>query len=307
GTGDLFRALWHHDVMKRLNIIGCGRVGRVLGRLWFEAGVCAPGEVLNQGVESAQAAVDFMGTGAAVRSLEDMSAAEVWMIATSDAAIPGAMTGLVHSGLPRAGDIIFHCSGALASSVLRGPGVADSVHVGSLHPVKTFPEAHAALQSFAGTWCAVEGTEEAVAFLREAVRCIGAQSFTIYPADKVLYHAAMVMVCNNLTALMDAGLDLLAHAGVAPDRGAEIIAPIVHETLDNVLRLGPPDALTGPVARGEAALVARQLERLDALDAEQARLYRVLGLRALKLVERRVGPLRGAWLEVRRLLETPAP
>jgi predicted short-subunit dehydrogenase-like oxidoreductase (DUF2520 family) len=63
-------------------------------------------------------------------------------------------------------------------------------------------------------------------------------------------------------------------AGVSPDIALEMIGPLLHESADNALRLGPAAALTGPVARGDIATVARQQAALDAWKPGYATLYR---------------------------------
>jgi predicted short-subunit dehydrogenase-like oxidoreductase (DUF2520 family) len=62
-----------------------------------------------------------------------------------------------------------------------------------------------------------------------------------------------------------------------------MMAPLVRETLDNVFALGTVRALTGPVARGDAAVVTRQLEALGRLDPRIAAAYRALNAIALDL------------------------
>jgi predicted short-subunit dehydrogenase-like oxidoreductase (DUF2520 family) len=75
-----------------------------------------------------------------------------------------------------------------------------------------------------------------------------------------------------------------------------MIEPIVRETLENVLELGTARALTGPIARGDHAVVASHLYALDAWDARIASIYRELGLIALDLARER-GEADGAALD----------
>ncbi len=109
--------------------------------------------------------------------------------------------------------------------------------------------------------------------------------FMLDPANKTLYHSATVMVCNNLVALLEAGLQLFEQAGVPRGQALQITAPIIRGTLDNVLRMGTRGALTGPIARGDATTVARQLEALG--DSEQAGIYRLLGRICVALAEQK--------------------
>ena len=58
-------------------------------------------------------------------------------------------------------------------------------------------------------------------------------------------------------------------------------------TVDNVFSAGPAKALTGPIARGDAALVAAQLRDVAAADPRLGQLYRVLGLWTVELAVRK--------------------
>ncbi len=58
---------------------------------------------------------------------------------------------------------------------------------------------------------------------------------------------------------------------------------MVRETVDNVFRVGTVRSLTGPIARGDDAVVARQLENLDRHDRHLGALYRELGRAALEI------------------------
>jgi predicted short-subunit dehydrogenase-like oxidoreductase (DUF2520 family) len=62
-----------------------------------------------------------------------------------------------------------------------------------------------------------------------------------------------------------------------------MVEPLVRETIDNVFRLGTAHALTGPIARGDDKVVARQIEALAAWDPRMAALYKQLGAIAVEL------------------------
>ena len=62
--------------MKRLNIIGCGNVGKTLGRLWHQRGVFEIHDILNRTAESACRAVDFIGAGRGIFTHADMRPAD---------------------------------------------------------------------------------------------------------------------------------------------------------------------------------------------------------------------------------------
>ncbi|WP_308601511.1 DUF2520 domain-containing protein [Massilia sp. Dwa41.01b] len=112
--------------------------------------------------------------------------------------------------------------------------------------------------------------------LRPAFEAIGARPVGIDAAAKTVYHAASVFASNYLVTVLDAALRAYAAAGIPEEVARELARPLASETPANVLRLGPAAALSGPVARGDFATVARQHEALAAWDAPTAQLYDAL-------------------------------
>jgi predicted short-subunit dehydrogenase-like oxidoreductase (DUF2520 family) len=145
-----------------------------------------------------------------------------------------------------------------------------------VHPVRSFADPARVAQEFAGTFCGIEGDPAALIRLEPALASIGARALPISSNAKTVYHAASVFASNYLVTLMDAALRAYAAAGVPEALARELAAPLATETLANVLRLGPEQALTGPIARGDAATVARQQAALDAWDAPTGATYRAL-------------------------------
>lgn len=265
-----------------LNIIGCGRLGRTLGRLWAHSGAFVIHDVLNRSLAHSESAVAFVGTGRAVGAVTEMRAADIWMLTVPDDQIADCCTRLAESGRLAAGNIVFHCSGALPSSELAR-AAARGAHVASVHPLRSFADPVTAVQTFAGTYCVAEGNAGAIAELRPAFERIGASVFEIDPALKTIYHAASVIVCNYLVALLEAGLRCYEKSGFERDTAQSMMEQLVRETLDNVFKLGTAKALTGPVARGDRTVVARQIAALDVWDPRIAGIYRELGRIAVEL------------------------
>ena len=268
--------------MKTLNIIGAGRAGRTLTALWFQRKVFAIQHVFNRTPASTRDAVAFIGAGRPAASLTAMQPAGVWLLATPDGEIVSTAASLAGNGLLRAGDVVFHCSGALSANDIRTV-VPRGVLVASVHPLKSFADAVDALRTFSGTYCSAEGDTAALAILKPAFEQIGARVAVIDAQFKTVYHAASVMVCNYLTALMEAGLQCYEKAGLPRDTATAMMAPLVRETVDNVFKLGTVNALTGPIARGDHAVVARQLDALREFNPQLAEIYRVLGTTAVEL------------------------
>jgi len=287
--------------MRTLNIVGCGRVGRTLARVFAQSHAFVVQDLMDVSAAAARAGAAFADVGRAVRRYEQMAPAHVWLITTPDGAIVEACEQLVEAERLGPTSIVVHCSGATPSLDLRR-ALGDLGHVASFHPVKSFADPGLSAATFAGTWTALEGDRKALRALRPGLRKAGARLFEIDPERKLVYHAASVMVCNYLAALMESGLRCYEAAGIPIETGYGIMEPLVRETLDNVFRSGTARALTGPIARGDHVIVARQIEALAAWDPATAELYRHLGAVALELARRRGGLDARADRALRRLL-----
>lgn len=292
--------------MKTLNVIGCGHVGKVLSRLWTVHSVLEVRSILNRSLVSGFRAVEFVGAGRAVESYAQMGPADLLMISAGDEAIDDCCRQLSATGLLRKGTIVFHCSGVLPSSVLQSAR-EDGASIASVHPIKSFADPAAAVETFAGTFCALEGDAEACEVLREVFHWCGAITFPVSPEHKTIHHVATVMVCNYLVALMEAGLRCFERAGLPRETAVKVMQPIVTETLANVFRLGPARALTGPIARGEPSVVEKHCQALAPWDEKILGIYRSLGRMAVELSAAQGHADPDALAAIRQTLERAAP
>jgi predicted short-subunit dehydrogenase-like oxidoreductase (DUF2520 family) len=257
-----------------LNLIGAGHVGRVLGRLFAQHGSFEIGQVLTRSAASAQAAVDFIGAGLAVDGYDQLRPAALHLLAVGDDQIADACAALARA-VPMKDSIVFHCSGALSSSQLQAARDAGAL-VASVHPIRSFADPAAVAAQFSGTFCGVEGDAAALAVLMPALQAIGAQPVTIAASAKTVYHAAAVFASNYLVTVLDAALRAYQAAGIPEPVARQMAQPLASESMANVFRLGAAAALSGPIARGDFATVARQQQAVDAWDAATGDLYRAL-------------------------------
>ena len=290
-----------------ISVIGCGRVGKTLCCLWQRTGIFEIRSVLNRSLESSKKAAEFAQGGQPIVRFSDLLPSDVFMISCSDDAIESCANELVRSGALRENNVVFHCSGAMPSAVLSAVRECGAV-IGSGHPVKSFADPVLACQSFAGTYCGIEGDPAATQFLASAFHCIGGKVFVIDGSQKTIYHAGAVIASNYLVALLEAGLRCYEKAGIDRSAAIEILLPIVRGTIDNVAKLGTVHALTGPIARGEEGVVLRQYVAVREWDARLAEVYRSLGMVASELSEAQGGADRKALARIRqRLCESADP
>jgi predicted short-subunit dehydrogenase-like oxidoreductase (DUF2520 family) len=214
-----------------------------------------------------------------------LRAADVFLLGTGDAGLAPLAALLAGTAVARAAPIVFHVSGALSTEELA-PLRAVNAALASCHPLTSFADPAALALRFAGTPCALEGDGRALELLAPAFAAIGARTFRIRAADKLLYHAGAVFASNYLVALLDMATRAYDSAGIDEAEALMLMRPLVDETISNVFARGPEAALTGPIARGDVALVRRQYGALAARDAGLAHAYRALARATARLAGR---------------------
>ncbi len=266
-------------------ILGAGRMGRALGRLLVQQGL-RPSGVTARTLRSARQAAAFVGGGEPTRSNEDaVAGASLVFITTPDRVIPLLAQELAETDLRWGRRVVAHTSGALSSSVLE-PLRRRGAQVASIHPLASIADPRVGLRDPAGIPFAIEGEPRAVRRLRRLVVAFGGMPVTIPMEAKSLYHLIAVLLSNDLVALIAVGLETARALGLSERQALRLYMPLVRGTLDNVERLGPVKALTGPVSRGDASTLRLHAEVLRALPADFRKLHRLLGVRSTDLALR---------------------
>ena len=232
----------------KLVVVGRGRVGGSLSGAARAAGI----EVDLVGRDG-----PIAGAGAILLCVPDDAIAEACSrVATADASLVGHVSG--------AGTL-----DVLATARERGASTF------SLHPLQTFADGET---SVAGTPAAIAGSDEAaLAFAHSLAEALGMRPFEVPEESRAAYHAAAAMASNLLVALEESAAEVLERIGM--DDARELLTPLVLRTAENWAERGP-DALTGPIARGDRATVQRHREALAETAPELVRLYDALAMRA---------------------------
>jgi predicted short-subunit dehydrogenase-like oxidoreductase (DUF2520 family) len=267
-----------------LSIIGAGRVGRALGRRLRELG-WKIGAVVANSEPSARKAVRSIGAGHAHAFLtRQVLAAQVILITTADRNLAELAVELARIGAEELrGRIVLHTSGALSSRVLE-PVKKCGAAVGSMHPLQSF--SGVGVPPLEGRVFAIEGDAGAVRAARQIARALGAVPVLIEGAKKPLYHAAGTMAAGHVLALMEAATRLMTAAGMKRREAVRALLPLTRQVLENFERLGPRSAWTGPLSRGDYAVVAAHADAMKNLSAEFTEAYEALNrLAALVLAQ----------------------
>lgn len=262
--------------MLSLNVVGAGRLGKSMARLFAMQGVRIAG-VFNRGTSQAELACAFIGQGQACTQLRQLPSADLHLLAVPDDALSAVTACLLEVSLLQPGDILFHCSGSKSSTELRSqfPALDElRIAVASVHPLFSFADPERAVAQFPSTICSMEGDALALATLRPIFEQMGAKLVTIDAQQKMLYHAGAVFASNYLVTLLDTSIRAYVAAGVPQETAQEMARSLAQASLNNVFAMGAASALTGPIKRGDLATVKVQEEVVRAWDDVRADLYR---------------------------------
>lgn len=287
------------EAVAHLEIVGPGRAGLTLGSLLLEIG--GVGRLSYSGRSPSPPDHPlFRGSTPSASYRQTTSsrgdAPDAVLLAVPDGAITAAAAELETGGLLPSTPVL-HLSGALGSDALE-PLARRGFPTGSMHPLAALPDAGAGAV-LRGAWFALEGAPAAVRIAERLVAAMEGRPLFLAAEGKALYHAGAVAASNFVVALLAVAERWLTTAGVPPAEARAALTALAEGAVATVRRLGPEDALTGPVSRGDADTVRRHLERLSPPDRL---LYSVLASSTLALARQR-GLEADAAAELARLLE----
>lgn len=208
--------------MKTVRIIGSGRAGRSFAGAIDGLAEWNVLEMCGRGVPLADAAGDV----------------DLVVIATPDAAV-AEVAAMIDPGPA----VVAHVAGSLGLAVLGKHG-----RPAALHPLMSLPDPVIGAQRLIGGWFAVAGDP----LVTELAVDLGGRTFPVAETTRPLYHAAAAVASNHLVAL----LGQVERLGEAADIPVEALLALAQHSLENALALGPAQALTGPVVRGDEETIA---------------------------------------------------
>lgn len=270
----------------KIAIVGAGIIGTSLGIVLKKAGheVVA---IASRTLRSARAAGGLIGNVPVVGDVGLVAlGADVVFLAVPDRTIPTVGIQVASGGALRRGAVVAHLSGALPAGVLTGVRAADGFP-GCMHPLQSFANIETAVESLRGSFFFLEGDEEAVDVLRSVVLSIDGRPVPLDSASKSLYHAAACAASNYLVTLADYAVGLMIKAGVPHDVALPALLPLIHGTVRNLETVGLPDALTGPIARGDIGTLKNHLVALRQAPGDLVRLYAALARKTVEVAMRK--------------------
>jgi nicotinate (nicotinamide) nucleotide adenylyltransferase len=213
---------------------------------------------------------------------EDLAEPDAVWVLVSDPSITEVAERLADSGrLPSQVPVLHGAGAALAREALAP--LADAGHpVGTLHPICSLRAELVWPSNLSRAGFGIEGDPAARAV---ALRFVQGHPWldlqTLDAGGRLAYHGACALAANHLSVLMDAAARALTDQGHPDDAVQASLAVLLESSLSNLVALGIPKGITGPVARGDTQTVQRHLE---ALPEPAKTLYRELSDRLVKLV-----------------------
>ena len=257
-----------------IGIIGAGKVGSALARLWHEAGcdVCA---VYSPKREHAEGLALSVRAEVANFAVEVVQKADITLLTVPDDVIAPSAGDIASQlmGDPMENKAIVHTSGSRDRSVLAKLAESGAM-TGSLHPAFPFADAEQIAQSLQGVAFAVEAQDSVLRdWLSDLVSALGGVVIDIPAGGKAQYHAALVIASNYTVTLYAIAENLLIRLGATPQTANAALNPLMQATVENLREQGIPDALTGPLVRADVGTLEAHMNALAHIDSRLLDVY----------------------------------
>jgi predicted short-subunit dehydrogenase-like oxidoreductase (DUF2520 family) len=266
--------------MKRragITFVGAGKLALSMLYALAEAGE-RPLSVVSRSVARARRlARRIPGVEAAPGIGEAASQSRVVFLAIPDAALADAARALAAASTNWRGAVVLHAAGSLGVGVLR-PIARAGASVGVLHPFQALGEPRRGAAILRGARARIDGDRRAVLEASRIARRVGLVPlrFRTRSPGLAAYHASASLVSNDLLALLGLAERALVASGARRGEARQALLTIARSTLDQFGERGTA-AATGPVVRGDAATVARQIAALALADPRAAAVHALLG------------------------------
>ncbi len=275
---------------KTVAIIGAGRVGSSVGFLLARAGYPVTA-VAAQTAASVEKALEFIKGGGYPADAKKASGADIVFITTPDRTIRDVCEEISREGGLKRGSLVVHMSGAHSLDLLDAAKAAGAFRA-VVHPLQSVPSREQGVRNLPGSFFRVEADPEALQLAKDLVRALGGlelalPKWTSDSGSASLYHAGAVAVSNYFVALIDFGLKFYEALGADRNEALRAVLPLIKGTLANIETLGIPDALTGPIVRGDVDTIRGHLEAMRQRAPELLGLYRALAKHTITVAQGR--------------------
>jgi len=244
-------------------MIGAGNVAWHLAPALEAAGFVVT-EVYSRNYDSAKKLAKRLYNGKAVPSLDfSESKADLFILAVPDLYIGSVAHSLT---LPE-GAMLVHTSGAQPLETLKGA----AAHTGIFYPLQTFSKAKKI--KFEKIALFLESEDERVTdALAKVAYGLTKKVFRLSSKERKALHVAAVFACNFANHCLTLSEELMQKIGLDFD----LMKPLIEETFQKALELGPAVSQTGPATRNDKNTLLEHLSLLKGSFPEYGPAYEVL-------------------------------
>ncbi len=270
---------------RRLGFIGAGRVGTALATALAERGYHITAVASRSHASAARLAGKIYKCQICTPQ-QVAENADTIFITTPDASIATVAASITWQPHHQ----VIHCSGAYSLELLAVPQEHGAM-VGSLHPLQSFADVMQAQVNLPGSFFAIEGEGILLSFLKGVVAALDGTSIMLQGKDKVLYHIAAVFASNYMATLLQLSVNLWQSfvEPIEPEQVITALMPLLQGTINNINRIGLPQALTGPISRGDEETINKHLRSLQESMPTLVELYKELGRQTIPIASAKGG------------------
>jgi predicted short-subunit dehydrogenase-like oxidoreductase (DUF2520 family) len=214
-------------------------------------------EVYSREPKNAKALVEKLYQAEAVSSLDfSTSNSAIFIIAVTDDAIESIAQEII---LPENATLV-HTSGSQPLSVLD---YTATLNLGVFYPLQTFSKAKKVDFNEVPIFIESENSETEKILIKMA-KAISKRVQIISPENRKALHVAAVFASNFTNHMLTLSKKIMNNSKLDFD----LLKPLIAETLNKSLTIGPDHAQTGPAKRGDLEILDKHVEFLNNFDDE---------------------------------------
>jgi predicted short-subunit dehydrogenase-like oxidoreductase (DUF2520 family) len=319
----------HTATKRKVAIIGPGRVGLTIGLALKRKGYTIVG-VAGRTLKSARRGANLLkkradtrvrpyieSTVYSTKIVEVIREAHIILITTPDREIEKVVKLIAESSTLQKGTLVIHTSGAMGVDVLD-PLQKNGALTLAMHPIMTFSAEpvkwlkgnllnktnyQLPITNIQGCYWGLDGKGKALQLGKKLVKDLGGNPVQVSKEGRILYHTAASISSNFLVTLIDFALRAYEEIGIPRKKGIDMMLPLVQGTLNNIEKSGIPQALTGPIERGDVEVVREQVKVIRKELPEFLPLFLELGRKTLGLAKEKGTLTSKAAREMKRILK----
>jgi len=202
-------------------------------------------------------------------ALENKGGPDVIIIASKDDTI-AKVAGQCMKSAGKNLKLMIHCAGSRESTILPKRSRVARL---TLHPIQTFAKPDGSLLENI-SYMASTSDAYAKTWAKKFVKDIGGNGvIEVRGKDLPLYHT-LVVFASNFTTLIGGAVEILSKSlNIPPSKMKKAVAPLMQNSLENVLGNTAAKVLTGPLARKDISTILKHRKALRSEPAALRKIY----------------------------------